>query len=57
MPSFCAIACTQPLGAPPRPRQVMADSQPGAGGEQRPFYDFLEGCLRHKSGACQALPG
>ncbi|GAB4819163.1 hypothetical protein N2152v2_006209 [Parachlorella kessleri] len=29
--------------------QVIADSQPGSGGEQRPFYDFLEGCLRHKS--------
>ena len=29
--------------------QVMAESQPGAGGEARPFYDFLESCLRHKS--------
>lgn len=31
--------------------QVIADSQPGVGSEMRPFYDFLEGCLRHKSGA------
>eukprot|EP00879_Flechtneria_rotunda_P030633 GHRR01033294.1.p1 GENE.GHRR01033294.1~~GHRR01033294.1.p1 ORF type:complete len:577 (+),score=217.98 GHRR01033294.1:1477-3207(+) len=30
-------------------RQVIADSQPGPNGEQRPFYDFLESCLRHKS--------
>lgn len=29
--------------------QVIADSQPGVGSEMRPFYDFLEGCLRHKS--------
>lgn len=29
--------------------QVIADSQAGVGGEQRPFYDFLEGCLRHKA--------
>ena len=29
--------------------QVIADSQPGASGEQRPFYDFLESCLRHKA--------
>ncbi|KAG2436060.1 hypothetical protein HYH02_011571 [Chlamydomonas schloesseri] len=29
--------------------QVIQDSQPGAGGEQRPFYDFLESCLRHKA--------
>ncbi len=29
--------------------QVIADSQPGPGGEQRPFYDFLESCLRHKA--------
>ncbi|WIA28083.1 hypothetical protein OEZ86_010667 [Tetradesmus obliquus] len=29
--------------------QVIADSQPGPGGESRPFYDYLEGCLRHKS--------
>ncbi|GAX76799.1 hypothetical protein CEUSTIGMA_g4245.t1 [Chlamydomonas eustigma] len=29
--------------------QVIQDSQPGAGGEQRPFYDFLESCLRHKT--------
>lgn len=39
--------------APPHPHltccQVIAESQPGAGGEARPFYDFLESCLRHKS--------
>mmetsp|Transcript_62 Transcript_62/g.100 ORF Transcript_62/g.100 Transcript_62/m.100 type:complete len:901 (-) Transcript_62:1459-4161(-) len=29
--------------------QVIADSQPGANGEARPFYDFLESCLRHKA--------
>ena len=28
--------------------QVVADSAPGPGGEARPFYDFLESCLRHK---------
>ncbi len=31
------------------PSQVIQDSQPGANGEQRPFYDFLESCLRHKA--------
>ena len=34
---------------PPLPPQVIAESQPGPGGEARPFYDFLEACLRHKS--------
>lgn len=29
--------------------QVIAESQPGQGSEARPFYDFLESCLRHKS--------
>lgn len=29
--------------------QVVADSQPGPNGEARPFYDFLESCLRHKT--------
>ncbi|PNH02526.1 Coatomer subunit gamma-2 [Tetrabaena socialis] len=29
--------------------QVIQDSQPGPNGEQRPFYDFLESCLRHKA--------
>ncbi|EFN55078.1 hypothetical protein CHLNCDRAFT_31542 [Chlorella variabilis] len=29
--------------------QVIAESQPGVGNEVRPFYDFLESCLRHKS--------
>lgn len=29
--------------------QVIQDSQPGQGGEQRPFYDYLESCLRHKA--------
>ncbi len=29
--------------------QVTVDSQPGSNGEQRPFYDFLGSCLRHKS--------
>ena len=38
----------------PRPQvryvaQVIQESQPGANGEQRPFYDFLESCLRHKA--------
>ena len=28
---------------------MIAESQPGVGGEARPFYDFLESCLRHKS--------
>lgn len=28
---------------------VVADSQPGAGGEARPFYDYLQDCLRHKT--------
>ena len=28
--------------------QVTADTQPGQAGEPRPFYDFLEGCLRSK---------
>lgn len=34
--------------APPRAAQVVADSTPGPNGEARPFYDFLESCLRHK---------
>ena len=29
--------------------QVIADSGPPAGGAPRPFHDFLESCLRHKS--------
>uniref|UniRef100_A0A061RA30 Coatomer subunit gamma n=1 Tax=Tetraselmis sp. GSL018 TaxID=582737 RepID=A0A061RA30_9CHLO len=29
--------------------EVIGESQAGSGGEERPFYDFLEGCLRHKS--------
>jgi coatomer protein complex subunit gamma len=29
--------------------QVIADSQPGTNGEQRPFYDFLEACIRNKA--------
>jgi coatomer subunit gamma len=29
--------------------QVIADSPPPAGGGARPFFDFLESCLRHKS--------
>lgn len=29
--------------------QVIADSPPGVGGAQRPFYDYLESCLRHRS--------
>lgn len=29
--------------------QVIADSQPSPNGEGRPFYDFLESCLRHKA--------
>jgi len=29
--------------------QVIADSQPDPSGGQRPFYDFLEACLRHKT--------
>jgi len=29
--------------------QVMADAPPPADGSARPFYDFLESCLRHKS--------
>jgi coatomer protein complex subunit gamma len=29
--------------------QVIADSQPGPGGEARPFYEYLESCLRHKA--------
>lgn len=33
----------------PCPWQVIAESQPGVGHETRPFYDFLESCLRHKS--------
>lgn len=33
----------------PHPGQVIAESQPGVGNEPRPFYDFLESCLRHKS--------
>lgn len=33
----------------PPPAQVIAESQPGQGNEARPFYDFLESCLRHKS--------
>ena len=27
---------------------MIADSSPGPNGEARPFYDFLESCLRHK---------
>ena len=27
--------------------QVVGDTPPPASGETRPFYDFLEGCLRH----------
>ncbi|KAL6779635.1 COPG1 [Auxenochlorella protothecoides x Auxenochlorella symbiontica] len=29
--------------------QVVVDSSPGAGGAPRPFFDYLESCLRHKS--------
>lgn len=29
--------------------QVTAETQPGPNGEARPFYDFLESCLRHKT--------
>ena len=29
--------------------QVIAESGTSAGGETRPFYDFLEGCLRMKA--------
>lgn len=29
--------------------QVVADSGPGSGAEPRPFYSFLESCLRHKA--------
>jgi hypothetical protein len=28
--------------------QVIQDSQPGPNGEARPFYEYLESCLRHK---------
>jgi hypothetical protein len=31
------------------PSFALQDSQPGSGGEARPFYDFLESCLRHKA--------
>ena len=29
--------------------QVIAESGSPGGTEPRPYYDFLEGCLRHKS--------
>ena len=29
--------------------QVIADTAPGANGAPRPFYDYLESCLRHRS--------
>ena len=29
--------------------QVIAESQAGSSGEARPFYEFLESCLRHKA--------
>ena len=29
--------------------QVIADTAPGAHGAPRPFYDYLESCLRHRS--------
>jgi len=29
--------------------QVIAETAPGAGGAVRPFYDYLESCLRHRS--------
>lgn len=29
--------------------EVIRDSSPGTDGEPRPFYDFLESCLRHKA--------
>mmetsp|Transcript_28720 Transcript_28720/g.80856 ORF Transcript_28720/g.80856 Transcript_28720/m.80856 type:complete len:893 (+) Transcript_28720:167-2845(+) len=29
--------------------EVISESQGGSGNEERPFYDFLESCLRHKS--------
>jgi coatomer protein complex subunit gamma len=29
--------------------KVIQDSQPGPNGEARPFYEYLESCLRHKS--------
>lgn len=29
--------------------QVIQDSQPSPSGEARPFYDYLESCLRHKA--------
>lgn len=29
--------------------QVIADTAPGSNGAPRPFYDYLESCLRHRS--------
>ena len=34
--------------APYNAVQVIKESGAGAGTEPRPFFDFLEGCLRHK---------
>lgn len=37
------------LARPARRPAGPQDSQPGPNGEARPFYDFLESCLRHKA--------
>ena len=41
--------CSPPRGSCALVVQVIAESQPPSGNDVRPFYDFLESCLRHKS--------
>ena len=46
---FGARRAQLPEPASPPGGQVIAESGSPGGSEPRPYYDFLEGCLRHKS--------
>lgn len=46
-PWACTGKCSR--RSPPANLQVIAESGPPSATEHRPFYDFLEGCLRHKA--------
>ena len=53
------ICCSWPARGQPADSgslgQVIKDSGAAAGSEPRPFFDFLEGCLRHKVGLRPAI--
>ena len=53
MPALCIMvvlrrSVTRAI-ARPRCLQVIAESGSPGGGDARPYYDFLETCLRHKA--------